>query len=100
MKTIGSRANVFHGTARKTSGGLVKGDLKLNKNGSIVSKKNSLRAKRTESPLLKAWRKAVKNTYEKPKYAGKFCIIKKGTPFYREVNAEYQKILKKSSLSR
>ena len=45
-KTIGSRAEVFHGTAKKTSGGLMKKDLKKNKAGKIVSRKMSDRAKK------------------------------------------------------
>lgn len=36
---IGSRASVYHETAYKTSGGLVKSDLEQNKHGRIVSKK-------------------------------------------------------------
>lgn len=35
----GSRAQVWHGTAYKTTGGLLKGDLVKNKHGEIVSKK-------------------------------------------------------------
>ena len=38
---IGSRAQVNHGTAYKTSGGLKKKDLKKNKHGKIVSRKKS-----------------------------------------------------------
>jgi hypothetical protein len=38
-KIIGSRRQVWHGTMQKTSGGLTKGDLMLNKRGRIVSKK-------------------------------------------------------------
>ena len=34
----GSRAQVMHGTAYKTSGGLIKNDLTQNKNGRIVSR--------------------------------------------------------------
>lgn len=41
MKTIGSRAEVFHNNAVHTSGGLTKNDLKLNKRGEIVSIKMS-----------------------------------------------------------
>ena len=41
MKTIGSRAQVMHGGAMKTSGGLTKSDLKYNKWGRIVSRKKS-----------------------------------------------------------
>ena len=40
-KIIGSRAEVWHGTAKKTSGGLLKKDLKMNKRGRIVSRKKS-----------------------------------------------------------
>jgi len=39
MMNVGSKAQVFHGTAMKTSGGLKKEDLMQNKNGRIVSKK-------------------------------------------------------------
>ena len=54
MKNIGSRAEVFHDKALKTSGGLRKSDLKKNKNGYIVSAKKSKQAKNEETnPLLK-----------------------------------------------
>ena len=43
---IGSRAQVMHGTAVKTSGGLTKKDLVYNKNGRIVSRTKSMRAKK------------------------------------------------------
>lgn len=43
MKQIGSRAQVMHGTADHTTGGLKKGDLKMNKWGRIVSRKKSAR---------------------------------------------------------
>ena len=46
MKTFGSRAEVFHGTAKKTSGGLEKKDLLKNKHGEIVSRKKHLSAKK------------------------------------------------------
>ena len=45
-KNIGTRAEVFHGTAKKTSGGLMKTDLKLNDRGRIVSKHASEVAKK------------------------------------------------------
>lgn len=51
-KTIGTRAEVYHGTARRTSGGLTKGELMMNKHGRIVSKKKHATAKR-EMRLLK-----------------------------------------------
>ena len=65
-KTIGSRAEVWHGTAKKTSGGLFKKDLKMNKRGRIVSKKMSNRAKK-EKRLEKAGYKTKK---------GKFTLFK------------------------
>jgi hypothetical protein len=51
-KTIGTRAEVYHGTARRTSGGLTKNELMMNKHGRIVSKKKHTTAKR-EMRLLK-----------------------------------------------
>jgi hypothetical protein len=50
---VGSRAQVMHGTAYKTSGGLTKKDLFQNKNGRIVSRKKHELAKK-EKRLLKA----------------------------------------------
>ena len=96
MKTVGSRASVFRGHAERTSGGLRQEDLKLNKNGLIVSVKNSKRAKKKENIQVKAWREAVKTAYKNPKYAGKFQVIKKGSRFYNEVHGHYVKILKKN----
>ena len=45
----GSRAQVFHGTAYKTKGGLTKGKLFKDKNGNIKSKKASEAAKKTDN---------------------------------------------------
>ena len=50
---IGTRAQVWHGTAFKTSGGLTKGDLVQNKAGRIVSKAKYMTAKK-EKRLVKA----------------------------------------------
>lgn len=50
---VGSRAQVMHGTADHTSGGLTKKDLKYNKHGRIVSRKKSQKAKK-EKRLEKA----------------------------------------------
>ena len=44
-KAIGSRKSVWNGHAHHTSGGLTKGDIKLNRFGRLVSKKASTRAK-------------------------------------------------------
>ena len=46
MKSIGSRAEVFHNNARHTSGGLAKKDLLKNKHGEIVSRKKHFQAKK------------------------------------------------------
>lgn len=42
--SVGSKAQVFHGTAEKTSGGLRKKDIKKNKWGKYVSVKKSAQA--------------------------------------------------------
>ena len=49
---MGTRAQVWHGTAYKTSGGLTKNDLTQNKNGRIVSKSKHTSAKK-EKRLIK-----------------------------------------------
>lgn len=46
MKTVGSRAQVYHRTAKHTSGGLFRKHLMKNKHGRIVSKKKRLMAKK------------------------------------------------------
>ena len=51
-KTFGSRAEVWHGTAKKTSGGLRKQHLMKNKGGRIVSRKKHFTAKK-EMRLVK-----------------------------------------------
>ena len=62
MKARGTRAQVMHGTAVKTPGGLTKSQLKYNKQGRIVSKKKSARAKR-ENRLDKAGYKTTKGEF-------------------------------------
>jgi hypothetical protein len=59
---IGSRAQVMHGTADHTSGGLTKTDLKYNKAGRIVSRKKSMKAKK-EKRLEKAGYKTRKGKF-------------------------------------
>ena len=53
QRVIGSRAQVMNGSALKTPGNLRKKDLKYNKQGRIVSKKRSARAKK-ENRLVKS----------------------------------------------
>ena len=53
-KDKGSRAEVYHGTAFRTTGGLEKKDLTKNKQGRIVSLKKSRGSKNPDlNPLLK-----------------------------------------------
>ena len=59
----GSRAQVWHGTAYKTAGGLNKGDLMMNKHGRIVSKKKHATAKK-DKRLEKAGFKPKKGTFK------------------------------------
>lgn len=63
---IGSRAQVWHGTAYKTSGGLTRSDLFYNKHGRIVSKAKHATAKRE--------RRLQKHGYTARK--GKFGAVK------------------------
>lgn len=41
FKTVGSKEDVFYGNAQRTSGGLTKEKLMLNKNGKVVSSAKS-----------------------------------------------------------
>ena len=68
-QNIGTRAQVWHGTAKKTSGGLTKTQLMMNKHGRIVSRKKHSTAKR-ENRLVKAGFLTKK---------GHFGFIKKGS---------------------
>ena len=68
IKAVGSKAEVFHGTAKHTSGGLKKKDLVKTRKGRIVSRKKQL-----------AGRKAIKRLFAlgyKPK-KGKFSLMRK-----------------------
>ena len=73
---------VFRGTKAKTSSGLSKSDLTKNKNGKIVSKKQSAQGKK--SPWIQAVQKARKAL----KITG-FSAIKKGTPLYAKAKEFY-----------
>ena len=53
IRATGTRAQVWHGLALHTSGGLTRSALKMNKQGRIVSKKASERAQK-EKRLQKA----------------------------------------------
>jgi hypothetical protein len=68
-QTIGTRAQVWHGTARKTSGGLTKAHLMQNKAGRIVSRAKHNTAKREM--------RLVKHGYGTKK--GEFGFVKLGS---------------------
>merc|ERR1712080_397310 len=70
-----ARRHAFAGKLTKTKTGLTKSDLVKNKTGRIVSKKASLRAKK--SPGIAAVQKARKELKNKD-----LEIIKNGTPLY------------------
>ena len=59
---IGTRAQVWHGTAYKTTGGLCKPDLMQNKHGRIVSKRKHTTAKK-DKRLVKAGFLTKKGTF-------------------------------------
>ena len=62
IRTYGSRAQVWHKTATKTSGGLTKRDLIMNKSGRIVSKSKHFSAKK-DNRLLKHGYGTKKGTF-------------------------------------
>jgi hypothetical protein len=63
-QTLGSKAQVWHGTAKKTSGGLTKSHLMKNKHGHIVSKKQHKRGKSAIKHLFKLGFKPKKGTFK------------------------------------
>jgi hypothetical protein len=67
--TIGTRAQVWHGTAMKTSGGLTKSKLMMNKHGRIVSRRKHASGKKSIKHLEKLGYKAKK---------GHFTLFHKG----------------------
>jgi hypothetical protein len=86
MLKVGSRSQVFHNNANHTAGGLQKRNLKMTKDGRIVSKKASQAAKNKlkKNNCFKLFvdiAKKSKNTLFKK-------VPKKGTQ-------EYKKIMKK-----
>ena len=68
-QTFGSKAQVWHGTAKKTSGGLTKSDLMKNKHGRIVSRRKHSMGKKSIKHLRKLGYIAKK---------GKFTLFHKG----------------------
>ena len=85
---VGSRAQVMHETAYKTTGGLTKKSLKKNKHGKIVS-----RAKSSKGPQM------LKRLHDKGYFTrkGKFGAIKKTKKSNKGKNKTMKKKGKKKS---
>ena len=64
MITIGSKAQVFHGTAHHTSGGLTRKELMQTKRGKIVSKKQHAQGLKAITRLRKAGYVAKKGQFK------------------------------------
>ena len=62
--TVGSHAQVFHGTAKHTSGGLTKKDLMKTKAGRVVSKKKHAAGLKAIKRLRKLGYVAKKGTFK------------------------------------
>ena len=63
--TVGSKAQVFHGTADKTSGGLTRKDLMKNKNGRIVSRRKHALGQKQVKKLFAMGFKPTKGKFVK-----------------------------------
>merc|ERR1712164_190931 len=79
---------VFRGSKAKTSSGLSKSDLTKNKNGKIVSKKQSAQGKKAYANI-KGWTVAVQKARKALGVKG-FVAVKKGTPLYKKAKELFQ----------
>ena len=64
MPAVGTKAQVWHGTAKHTPGGLTKKDLMKTKKGRIVSKKKHAAGQKALKQLKKAGYVAKKGTFK------------------------------------
>jgi len=64
MKTVGSKAEVFHSTATRTSGGLKKKDLMKTKKGRIVSRRKHAQGLKAIKRLFSLGYKPKKGTFK------------------------------------
>ena len=64
MMAVGSKSQVWHGTAKHTSGGLTKKDLMKTKKGRIVSRRKHAAGLKALSKLKKAGYVAKKGTFK------------------------------------
>ena len=63
IPAVGTKAMVWHGSAKHTSGGLTRKDLMKTKKGRIVSRKKHALGKKSLKNLVKAGYKAKKGTF-------------------------------------
>ena len=80
-QTFGSKAQVWHGTAKKTSGGLSKSDLMKNKHGRIVSRRKHASGKKSIKRLRKLGYIAKKGHFTLFKKGHKSRKMRGGTPY-------------------
>ena len=78
---------VFRGTKAKTGSGLKKSDLMKNKNGKIVSRKQSANGKKAYTHI-KGWTVAVTKARKFLGLKG-FIAVKKGSPLYKKAKEFY-----------
>ena len=64
IPAVGSKAQVWHGTAKHTSGGLTRNNLMKTKKGRIVSRRKHAAGKKALKNLVKAGFKAKKGTFK------------------------------------
>ena len=70
IPAVGSKLQVFNGSAKHTSGGLTKSDLVQNKHGRIVSRRKMMQGKKALKYLTRKGYKAKK---------GQFKLFRKGS---------------------
>ena len=78
---------VFRGNKEATLSGLTKSSLMRNKNGKIVSKKQSANGKKAYA-RIKGWTVAVTKARKALGVKG-FVAVKKGTPLYKKAKEFY-----------
>ena len=101
VKTIGNKASVYKGFAKRTSGGLTKKDIVRTKRKGVVSYKSKKKVKVSKSKKsgggLKKWREALKKARKELIKSGKIkdpksfksFAPKKGTPLYKRAKEIY-----------
>ncbi len=83
IKTVGSKAEVFHSHAKHTSGGLKKSDLMMTKRGRIVSKKQHSAGLKAVKRLFAAGYKPKKGTFKAFHKSDAHKSVKRSTKKHR-----------------